>query len=292
MKPINIQSSQIVGLDVGGTSAKAVLLENGREIWRGQSEPYHRPDAGSLIGALRRMFADRAADATLAGICVPGILDEATRTITLAVNLPGVVGVPLDELVEHAIGHRAGAVQIINDACAAAIDAARALNLHGRVAAISLGTGVGMAVLDDGRPLLVEAQSPGHVGQIDVSLDDNAPIGPDGGRGSLEAYIGVPALTRDFGSAGAFLTAAAPNATPLQALARAIRIIHAIYRPDHVVLLGGIGIRLAPRLADLKQQIDHHLTSVARPDWQLHAGQHDYHAALGAATLAMQAIRG
>ncbi len=57
---------------------------------------------------------------------------------------------------------------------------------------ISLGSGVGMSVLDDGVPLAVDENSPGHLGQINVSLDSNPPIGPDGGAGGLEAYIGAP----------------------------------------------------------------------------------------------------
>ncbi|MBV9490447.1 MAG: MFS transporter, partial [Verrucomicrobia bacterium] len=62
---------------------------------------------------------------------------------------------------------------------------------------LALGTGVGAAVLDDGVPLRVDGDSPGHLGQIDVSLDDRAPIGPDGGAGSLEGYLGVPAIRRE-----------------------------------------------------------------------------------------------
>ena len=58
------------------------------------------------------------------------------------------------------------------------------------------------------------------------------PIGPDGGAGSLEAYIGVPALMRQYGSMDAFFGRLQIMDAPMQALARAIRICHAIYRPQ------------------------------------------------------------
>jgi hypothetical protein len=59
---------------------------------------------------------------------------------------------------------------------------------------------VGAAVLDDGKLLRVEGDSPGHIGQIDVSIPGADCIGPDGGAGGLEGYIGVPALQRSLGA--------------------------------------------------------------------------------------------
>jgi hypothetical protein len=54
---------------------------------------------------------------------------------------------------------------------------------------------VGASVLDEGGKFLhVSGESPGHFGQLDVSLETDPPIGPDGGAGSLEAYIGTAAL--------------------------------------------------------------------------------------------------
>ena len=73
---------------------------------------------------------------------------------------------------------------------------------------------------------------------------------------------------------------------PLSALVRAIRICHAIYRPDHIILAGGIGVRLLPLISKMKQACDVNLTKIAKEKWTLSAGEHDFHAALGAARLA------
>lgn len=276
-----------LGIDVGGTSIKLAALEDGRTLWTGQSPFYSRPGTDQLVAALRQAADGRLRRADVAGICVPGLLDRVHRMITLSVNVPGLMGIKLDDLVAGAFGDGIGRLDIINDAVATATDVSRALGLSGRVLSIAIGTGVGMGVLDDGVPLVVEGASPGHIGQVDVSIEGDPAIGPDGGAGSLEGYIGVPALTNRYGPDFArrlpTLTAAD---TPIRALARAIRICHAIYRPHHVVLVGGIGIRLKPVLPEIRKVVDEKLSSVARSGWTLSTGEHDFHAAMGAAALA------
>jgi predicted NBD/HSP70 family sugar kinase len=275
-----------LGIDVGGTSAKLAMFNGSATAWTGQSGFYSRPDTDRLILALQEAAAGRFADADVVGICVPGLLDRPRRMVTLSVNVPGLMNVPLDELVARALGREVGELRIVNDAVATGADVIQELGLTGRVCSIALGTGVGMGVFDDGIPLQIEGASSGHIGQFDVSLDDAAPIGPDNGRGSLEGYIGVPAIERAYGSTERFLASATVTDAPLRALARAVRICHAIYRPRHVVLVGGIGTRLRRLANDLYRSINDHLTRVADPGWKLHFGTSDFHAARGAARVA------
>jgi hypothetical protein len=70
---------------------------------------------------------------------------------------------------------------------------------------------------------------------------------------------------------------------PLRALVRALRIAHAIYRPQHVCLTGGVGVRLNPLLNEIKGAVEEDLTRLARPGWTLTTGDDDYHAACGVA---------
>ena len=281
---------QSLGIDVGGTSVKLAVIQDGSPLWTAKSREYVRPDRDELIDAIRCAVRDRDISAVQnVGLCVPGLLDAKRRVITLSVNVPGLMGIVLDELVQLATGQSFAQIRICNDAVSAGTDIVLAKQLTGRVACIALGTGVGMAILDDGVPLIVEGSSPGHIGQVDVSIGDaseEVPIGPDGGAGSLEGYMGVPALIRRYGSTQTFLQTASIDHPPIRALARAIRIVHAIYRPQHIVLAGGIGIRLAPMIDQLRALIATRLTSVAREGWTLLTGDHDFHAALGAARLA------
>lgn len=281
-----------LGVDIGGTAIKMALFDGHRIVETSTSDAYTRPDASALLTALSVAFGrldHRPKSIDGVGLAVPGLYEAVTDMITAAVNVPGLVGVPVRELVPRATKLPASPVTLLTDAQAAGVDVFETEQpaLTGRVAAISLGTGVGMCVLDDGVPLLLSGRSSGHLGQLDVTIHEpgrEAPLGPDGGRGSLEGYIGLPALVQRLGCTPESLEQDLErDRVPLLALARAIRAVHAIYRPAHVRLLGGIGIRLAPFRAFLSGEISRDLTSVARAGWTIGFGTSAFHAACGAA---------
>lgn len=276
-----------LGIDIGGTSVKAAARESGRTLWQGQSAFYVRPTTELLTAAIREAVGGRASRTEAVGLCVPGLLDETRSMVMLSVNVPGLMNVPVSEIVGRALGFELPADPVVlNDAVATAHDIAVARCLRGRLLVLALGTGVGAAVVDDGRPLFVEGASPGHIGQLDVTVDDVPPIGPDGGSGGLEAYLGVPALVTRYGSIEVALERLDADAPPLRALVRAVRICLAIYRPVHVVLAGGVGVRISRLLPTIRGLVETNLTNVAVPGWTLTTADDDFHAARGAAALA------
>src|SRR5688500_5819184 len=225
-----------LGIDVGGSSVKQAATANGQILWTAHSESYSRASKDQLIDAIRRTAAGRTKNISTVGICVPGRLDRVRRMIVLSVNLPSLNGLGLDDLVYESVGD-VGHVELLNDSTASAYDIYASHRLTGRLLSITLGTGVGASVLDDGVPLMIEGDSPGHMGQVDVSIPGEDVIGPDGGAGSLEGYIGAPALVARYGNdMAATLARLTEKDACVQALARAIRVFHAIYRPQHVYL--------------------------------------------------------
>ncbi len=277
--------SQTLGIDIGGTSIKTALLSNGRTLWTSTSAPYSMPDRKTLIEAIRQTIQQPPENLRGVGLCTPGALDLNQRRITIAVNVPGLLGITLDELIHQALAPFAQqpTVHLLNDAQAAAYDIYATRRLSGRILTLVLGTGVGAAVLDEGRPLQFVGLEPGHIGQLDVSLTDDPPIGPDGGAGGLEGYFGVAALTRDYGDTRRALAEIKPSDPAFRALVRAMRICHAMFVPDHIILAGGLGIRMGHLIEPLMNAVNTHLTSVAKPDWTLSLADHDFHAATGAA---------
>ena len=273
-----------VGIDIGGTSVKMAAAHGGG--WRvAISERYAMPDRAALQSALASAWSKLGAETPESdvGLCVPGVPASDGNSIEIAVNLPGLVGWDLTEMVRETVGGGTCSVVRTSDADAALRDWQAEAGATGRSLGIVIGTGVGLSVLDGDRPAAWTDGGAGHLGQIDVTVGDpsSAPIGPDGGRGGLEGYVGARAVA----AAGGMERAFAPGAPGLEALARAVRVCHAIYRPDAVVLLGGIGIRLAGSEA-LESAIRRELTSLAKSGWRLAFGVDDFHAARGAARAA------
>lgn len=282
-----------IGIDVGGTAVKVAAIDRaGATRWAGRSPTYSRPSAEQLAAAVREAAAGQVpAGAALGhcavGVCVPGIMHEDGQTVAQSVNVPGLNGCRLDELVVAALGGRPASVVVTTDAHATAYDLYSGRRLRGRLFLLAIGTGVGAAVLDDGAQLRVDEDSPGHFGQVDVSIQGHPVVGPDGGAGSLEGYLSAAALANRYGpDPAAWVSRITADDPPLRALVRALRIAHAIYRPHHVLLAGGIGVRLGHLVAQLWANVDRQLTSIARPNWTLATGDGDYHAAQGAARLA------
>jgi len=279
-----------LGMDIGGTSAKLVVLDAaGGVLVRLQSPAYANPGLGELAETLGALALDAGLGSPprSVGVCLPGQFEPDGRTVRYSANLPCLSGQPLPAFVRSALGEAPERLTIAPDAQAAAMGSWKNAPHPGRLLAISLGTGVGAALLVGGRPVTLAPGTAGHLGQIDVGLTPDAPIGPDGGRGSLEAYIGLPALRARFGKSVAEGIASVPDDDPvLCALARAIRIAHAIYTPDEVRLLGGLGIALTPRLPTLRTLVDRDLTAVAHAGWTLAAEDDPYLAAIGSALTA------
>src|SRR5436190_3341552 len=261
------------GIDVGGSSAKLVAVENGHVIWQTQSASYARPERRELVKVLRAASNGQFQKGGTVGMCVPGLRDRGSNVVKHSVNLPVLNGMDLEELVGETVGKNVTHVEVCNDATASAYDLYATRKLKGRLLTLALGTGVGAAVLDDGVPLFVEGESPGHIGQIDVSIEGEPVIGPDGGAGSLEGDIGAPALVKKYGSdIAANLKNFTADSPPLRALARAIRICHPMYLPNHIALAGGIGMRMKHLLPTLRELVEKDLTSVSKSNWTLFCG--------------------
>ena len=279
-----------LGIDIGGSSVKLALVRDDQTLWRTQSATYARPTRAQLADVIRAAIASRfdPAGAAAVGICVPGTRGLGSHTVIRSVNIPALDGLDLDALVRDAVGGSPAHIEVATDAVATAFDVYATRKLTGRLCSIALGTGIGLGVIDDrGVPLYVHGESPGHIGQMDVSIEGHPVIGPDGGAGSLEGYLGSPAIVARYGPDMAKnLAGLTEKDPPLLALARAIRICHAIYIPSHVALVGGIGIRMKHLLPTIKRMVEHQLTNLAQTDWTLLCGDDEFHAATGAARYA------
>lgn len=282
-----------LGLDIGGTSVKYALVRDGVVAAQGRSaEVYRSPDVDAVRAVLAAVLGRLTERPDVLGVCVPGVFSPTSRSITASVNHPGLVGLELDRLMA---GVRADLpwARVVPDAYAAAVDLHHERRPAGRLLALSLGTGVGACVLDDGAPLKVSPPdaglSSGHLGQMDISMisEGPPPVDAGGGLGSVEAYLGARAIKARLGLAeDSPIPSLEADDPAVLALVRTLRIAHAIYRPDTVAILGGVGLALGPLGREIHARVSDRLTVVARPAWELVFATDAYYAARGAARLA------
>jgi glucokinase len=236
-----------LGLDVGGTTVKFAVVEDGRIVEQ-RIAPTLSEDGGPAA-VLRRIvelgrFAGRVDSI---GVALPGLFDEDGVALLLP-NLYGEwEGQPVRAPLEDGFG---AAVRLVNDGHAFAL--AESILGAGRgvenVMCIACGTGIGGGLVLGGRLHLGQADRAGEFGHHTVAEDGAAC--PCGNHGCLELYAGARAIARAAGTAtfdAAVAHARAGDARAREALARAAELIGLALAnvliflcPDRVVVGGGV----------------------------------------------------
>jgi glucokinase len=183
-----------MGIDVGGSSIKWVVLERERVVDRGSVAT---PTAGpaAVLRVVAGLARDRGDGAGAVGLALPAVIDAVSGSTLVAPNLPGdwsgqPVAAPLAAELDLP-------VTVCNDA--RAFTRAEWLLGAGRgrhnLVAITLGTGVGGGIVADGRLVEGRSRRAGELG--------HRPVEPAGVRcgcgaiGCLETVAGARALVRE-----------------------------------------------------------------------------------------------
>ena len=248
-----------LGVDIGGTRVHAGVVTCAGHLLAHRDAPL--PPEGEPA-ALRRLVAQLAHEVvstagskpTACGVALPGVWDRRTGVMQRALNLPRLEGVQLHELFRTAVGQ---AVFLETDVNAALWAQWHACDPRpARLLYLSLGTGVGGAMLLDGRILRHTRGGAGHFGFLIVDTSPDAPRGRTSIPGCLSAIAAGPALhlaatgQSDFDAIGAEPLPEPVIARAADALAVAfVHLVH-IYAPEVILLGGGV--------------IDHHPELVTR----------------------------
>jgi glucokinase len=180
----------LFGIDLGGSSVKAVAVTPGGETLARFNEPFD-PDrrlhfAETIRDLVQRVTSEQKLAPDRIGLSAPGLAAKNGRSIAfMPGRLDGLVG--LDWTAYLKSRER---VTVLNDAHAALLGevwlgAAKGLT---NVIMLTLGTGVGGAAMVDGRLLRGHSGKAGPLGH--VSLDLNGPKDVCDMPGSLEFQIG------------------------------------------------------------------------------------------------------
>ncbi|MBU1675872.1 ROK family protein, partial [bacterium] len=200
----------VLGADIGGTAVKFVV-GGAEDPDRYSGEiPTDTSDVLETFVRLAAAVADRLPPGVAlaaAGLACAGIVDPVRGYLGRAPNLPGWEESDLAGALREAFGDIHGV--FANDVNAALAGEARFGAGRGcrDLVMLALGTGVGGAVMVDGRLVTGTRHGAGEIGHM--ILDPDGPLCGCGNRGCIEAYAGSRGLLAE-----ARRRAETPNAGP------------------------------------------------------------------------------
>ncbi|MBB4273408.1 ROK family protein [Rhizobium mongolense] len=248
-----------VGIDIGGTNIRAGLISRQGEILQKVSERTPM-EASQVIERIKEMVSQLSppSDARV-GVGIPGRVDVASNTI-LSGGILNLADMDFANELEKGLGR---SIVVENDCSMALIAETRLGAAKGFqcVAMLTIGTGIGGAVANNGR-ICHGRMNAGQLGHISVA--QNGPLCACGRTGCIETFSSGTALRRHMNAAGlaatsvseVFEMAAFGNAeanSVLHAWVSPLRValdnIAATIDPDIIVLGGGLGSAAARALS-------------------------------------------
>ena len=194
----------VIGIDVGGTEFKGAVIDRQGHIYKKERRSAQREKgSGAVINGildfaydLSQVTRDMAGDSQVvgAGVAVPGLVDEKNGVALLSVNL-GWKDVPLRRLLEERLGVPAVVGHDVRTASIAEglMGAARGSQDY---LLITLGTGIGAAVVLHGVPYLGLHGAAGELGHIVIKPD--GPACSCGRHGCLETLASASAVVQHY----------------------------------------------------------------------------------------------
>jgi glucokinase len=242
-------ASYTIGLDLGGTRIKAVAINDKGEILHqsyqptedGNDQVWKRSISISVDTVINALGGE-----PLVGISAPGLPDTTNQSIAF---MPG----RLEGLENfNWTNHLNRNAYVINDGVAALMAEAKfgACKDASHAVLLTLGTGVGGAILIDGKPYQGSFNKAGHIGHM--VINDSGEPDVTGMPGSLEECIGNCTIEKRsggrFSSTHALLEAYRKNDShaaeiwlkSIRQLALGVASISNILSPQFIILGGGI----------------------------------------------------
>jgi glucokinase len=184
----------VVGVDIGATAIKAALVTLRGDIIQSFHEPSPRAES-SLRDFVRTVLNHARSQVRGIGIGCRGVIDTATSRVN---SLPGELNFLEGQLLAEVIDAEDLPVLADNDARTALVAEVLWGAALGRrnVVMLTLGTGVGGAVLVDGAMLRGASGAAGHLGHM--SLDPHGGLCICGSYGCVETRFSSRAIESDY----------------------------------------------------------------------------------------------
>lgn len=292
---------EVVGIDLGGTSIKIGRFALDGKCIKHFSIPTPLPSTPeAVLDAMVKGISQIVSDfSKLQGIGVgtPGPVDGAGRVARLAINLDGWQDIPIAGWLQS----KTGLPTILgNDANCAGVGEAwlGAGRNHQNLILLTLGTGVGGAIMINGQLFTGSQGAAGELGLI--TLNPSGPVCKSGNSGSLEQYISAQAIRRNTGIEprewGQRAAAGDPEAIEFwqkygRYLGVGLTSLIYVLTPELIILGGGISASSKYFLPAAQQEIDERVLFPSRQGIKIVTAELGNQAGmLGAAKLAWQML--
>jgi glucokinase len=270
-------AEHVVAIDVGGTSLKGAVVNGDGHSHHFERRPTCASDGpDAVVAAVLSLATDLARgvpEILAVGLALPGIVDDEAGTVVNAANLRW-RDVPIGALTRDRLGV---AVAVMHDVRAAAVaegllGAARGARDY---LLITLGTGVGAAIVIRGQPYTGANGFGGELGH--VAVEPRGPLCGCGRSGCLEAFASAGHIALRYRAmagehaegcsarevaeraAAGDAIAAAVWRDALDALALAVANYATLMDPELVVIGGGMAAAGDDLFDSLRHRLEAHM---------------------------------
>jgi glucokinase len=263
-------TSRHLGLDLGGTNIKSVVVERDGDTWtvlaKAQVPTPEAAGPDAVVKRLAKVGAEAIAQSpgvTTVGVGIPGLYDPRAGTVRFLVNFSGPwAGKPVVAPVSQALGLP---VALINDARAFGLAELRLGAGRGANSMIgfTLGTGVGGVIVIDGRVHQGHDGTGGEMGH--QTIEPDGPWCNCGNRGCLEAFARADQIAAICGTETAeeaFERARGGDRQAADGLAQVGRYLGigianmvTVITPDRVVIGGGISVAFDMLIGPIREEL-------------------------------------
>ncbi len=292
-------NSQVIGIDLGGTAIKLGRFAPDGTCLQSLTVATPQPATPeAVVAAMVDAIAQIDPQHTIAiGVGTPGPADAAGRIAKVAINLQGWHDVPLADWLE---AKTSLPTIVANDANCAGLGEAwlGAGRRFQNLILLTLGTGVGGAIILDGKLFVGHQGAAGELGLI--TLNPDGPRCNSGNQGSLEQSVSVTAIRRrtakEPAELGALAQAGDPDALTFwqeygKDLGIGLTSLIYVLTPEAIVIGGGVSASAEFFLPSVKAEIEQRVLPTSRIGLQILPAELGNSAGIvGAAKLAWQKV--
>jgi glucokinase len=187
------ENGNVIGVDVSGVTVRAALVSVAGDVLERRESPLERDAVVTQISAIIAELRAISPGVTAVGVGIPGLVNRQTDRVLVSTDLPSLVQGNLHAELKEATGLR---VELENDANAGAYGEHKMGAGRGArdMFYITIGMGIGGAIILDGKPWLGASGFAGEFGHITIDTEGIECL--CGNTGCLETVASAPNIAR------------------------------------------------------------------------------------------------